>query len=173
MKNISKYLIVLGLALSLVGCVMDDDERLLQEEEESLLEEEFLLEGAGEQTSAVASEVTADLIEMEGGDYSTTSGHRVSPKDSVDFAACGQTGPNWTNKITTNAAYPNAANQRSGSSTSCVALGVLQPTDDALYYCYTGASDGTWTYLKNLRTGVRGWVRDDLLRDNGSYDPCW
>ncbi|MFC7615459.1 hypothetical protein ACFQV2_20125 [Actinokineospora soli] len=25
-------------------------------------------------------------------------------------------------------------------------------------------NDGyTWTYLRNLRTGVRGWVRDDLL----------
>lgn len=148
MKNMSKFLMVLGLALLPVGCVMED-ERLLQEGEEPLLEEELLLEDAGEQTSA------------------------VSPEASVEHATCGQAGPNRTNRITTNAAYPNAANQRSGSSTGCAINGVLQPTDDALYHCWTRAGNYTWTYLKNMRTGVHGWVRDDLLRDNGSPNACW
>jgi hypothetical protein len=29
---------------------------------------------------------------------------------------------------------------------------VLQPTDDAVYFCYTIGTSGTWTYLQNLRT---------------------
>jgi hypothetical protein len=115
------------------------------------------------------AEINDSDLETENQVEQKTPGEVV---ESVEFAACGKTGPNLTNKITTNASYPNAANQRSGSSTSCVAVGALQPTDDALYYCYTAASDGTWTYLKNVRTGVRGWVRDDLLRDNGSFDWC-
>ncbi len=46
-------------------------------------------------------------------------------------------------------------------------VGVLQPGDDADYYCWTKGPRFTWTFLRNLRTGVRGWVRDDLLRKSG------
>jgi hypothetical protein len=48
---------------------------------------------------------------------------------------------------TNDAAFTGAAKQRSGSSTGCVAVGVLQPTDDALDFCFTDGNDGfTWTY---------------------------
>jgi hypothetical protein len=92
-------------------------------------------------------------------------------------AACGTTGPNIDNRVDADAPSGGAANQRSGtvsaSSTNCTIVGVLQPTDDALYYCWTAANDGyTWTYLRNQRTGVRGWVRDDLLDGYGSDDYC-
>jgi hypothetical protein len=30
----------------------------------------------------------------------------------------------------------------------------------------------TWTYLLNVRTQKRGWVRDDLLKYRGSSQPC-
>jgi hypothetical protein len=50
---------------------------------------------------------------------------------------------------------------------------VLQPTDDARYFCWTEGNDGfTWTYLQNLRTNVRGWVRDNLLDNFGSTEWC-
>ncbi|GAA4416383.1 SH3 domain-containing protein [Actinokineospora soli] len=88
------------------------------------------------------------------------TGDQLSPM----HASCGTSGPNLENRVEADAPAGGAANQRSGSSTSCSAPGALQPTDDALYYCYTVGNDGyTWTYLRNLRTGVRGWVRDDLL----------
>jgi hypothetical protein len=83
---------------------------------------------------------------------------------SPQSAACGRAGSTSTSERVNDAAFTGAANQRSGSSTGCVALGALQPTDDALYFCFTSASDGTWTYNQNIRTGVRGWTRDDLLR---------
>jgi len=92
-----------------------------------------------------------------------------------DAAACGKAGNTSTSVRVNDAAFTGAANQRSGSSTSCVAVGVLQPTDDALYYCFTCVDTGcteTWTYNQNLRTGVRGWTRDDLLRDDGSFTFC-
>lgn len=80
------------------------------------------------------------------------------------YASCGTAGPNLENRVEGNAPADGTANQRSGSSTSCPAPGALQPTDDALYFCYTAGHDGyTWTYLRNQRTTVRGWVRDDLL----------
>lgn len=77
---------------------------------------------------------------------------------------------------TNDAAFTGAANQRSGSSTGCAAVGVLQPTDDALYFCFTCVPSDTctetWTYHQNIRTGVRGWTRDDLLRGDGSFTFC-
>jgi hypothetical protein len=93
-------------------------------------------------------------------------------------ASCGSAGPNIENRVEADAPADGTARQRSGSSTTCTAPGALQPTDDARYFCYTGGADGfTWTYLQNVRTGVRGWVRDDLLDLNpdgtrGSIEYC-
>jgi hypothetical protein len=83
-------------------------------------------------------------------------------------APCGTPGPNLENRVEADAPASGAVNQRSGtiaaSSTNCVIVGVLQPTDDARYFCFTLGNDGfTWTYLQNQRTGVRGWSRDNLL----------
>lgn len=90
-----------------------------------------------------------------------------------DHAACGRAGPNIDNHRVNDAPSQGAAQQRSGSSTSCAALGVLQPTDDAIYFCWTHGNDGfTWTYLQNIRTGVRGWTRDNLLDQNGAVSNC-
>jgi hypothetical protein len=95
--------------------------------------------------------------------------------DSVTplHAPCGTGAPTNHVQRMDDAAITGVTNQRNGSSISCTAVGALQPTDDAYYYCYTDAEDGnTWTYLKNRRTGVKGWVRDDLLRNNGSLWHC-
>lgn len=101
---------------------------------------------------------------------------------TIDAAACGKKGDTSKSVRVNNAAFDGAAQQRSGSSTSCTAVGALQPTDDTLYYCFTcttNCSDtGSWTYNKNIRTGVSGWTRNDLLRPesgdflNGSSRPC-
>ncbi|WP_251091566.1 hypothetical protein [Streptomyces sp. Caat 7-52] len=45
------------------------------------------------------------------------------------------------------------------------------------YHCYTwGAWQGeqrcTWTYARNARTGVEGWLRTDTLSDFGSDVYC-
>lgn len=90
-------------------------------------------------------------------------------------AACGSPPPgNLENRLVADAAFTGTARQRTGSSTSCTASGALQPSDDAIYFCFTFGNDGfSWTYLENVRTTVRGWTRDDLLRDNGSRCQCF
>ena len=99
----------------------------------------------------------------------------AAPGDDVSVAnaPCGtsvsdQDGSAW------NTTAETAARQRSGSSTSCATNGVLQTADRADYHCYTWDSirSATWTYLRNVRTGVEGWVRDDLLSDSGSRVEC-
>jgi hypothetical protein len=89
------------------------------------------------------------------------------------FASCGTPGSTATSVRVNDAAFRGAAQQRSGSSTSCPAPGALQPTDDALYFCWTRENTSfTWTYLENLRTHRRGWTRDDLLRGAGAQNHC-
>ncbi|GAA2686074.1 MULTISPECIES: SH3 domain-containing protein [Actinosynnema] len=67
----------------------------------------------------------------------------------------------------------SGARIRTGSATSCTAPGSIQPSDQLDYYCYTLGNDGyTWTYLRNRRTGVQGWTRDDLLPGGGSNYGC-
>jgi hypothetical protein len=85
------------------------------------------------------------------------------------FAApCGRVGPLLDGRVIADAVSPNsAAQQRSGSSTGCAAIGAIQRTDDARYFCFTSTPGGSWTYLENRRTGVRGWVLDSLLRSVG------
>ena len=92
---------------------------------------------------------------------------------SAMHAPCGTNGPNLQNEVIYDAALVAGARQRTGSSTACAGRGALQLGDDAVYYCYTVGDDGwTWTFLRNLRTGVEGWTRDDLLRGNGSWRHC-
>lgn len=92
-------------------------------------------------------------------------------------AACGKVGPNVENRRVNDASSPNHPYLRLGSSTSCDPAGQINPSDDAIYFCFTRAGDYTWTYLRSLTSGIKGWVRDDLLRLNpngsrGSVKGC-
>ncbi|MFB6892411.1 SH3 domain-containing protein [Kitasatospora sp. NPDC056327] len=66
----------------------------------------------------------------------------------------------------------NGVNMRSGPSTGCAALGVAYSTQLIDYHCYLPVGDYTWTYARNDATGVKGWIRDDLLTDGGSLVRC-
>ena len=52
-----------------------------------------------------------------------------------------------------------------GSDVDCTAVGLLSAGQRADYYCYTinPSSNLTWTYLRDVATGKKGWVRDDTL----------
>lgn len=96
----------------------------------------------------------------------------LEPSFAPHHASCGTTFDRPGVRVN-DVAITGAARQRRGSSVDCPADGALQPSDDALYFCYTNANDGlTWTYNQNIRTGVRGWTRDDLLRGRGSPTHC-
>lgn len=150
-----------GAALLQAGCVdaardneqVDEASSAVTEASDSKLVDQF----DGERAMAIAK---AKLASIKPGE--------ALPR----FAPCGTAGSTANGVFEEDAPRNGAANQRSGSSTSCPAPGALQPTDDATYFCWTPGNDGTWTYLENLRTHVRGWVRDDLLDNNGAANRC-
>jgi hypothetical protein len=198
-----RKLLVVMLACGITGCIgeeptaLDETEGTAEEElatEEEIASDELATNEAAsaqaaaeeatatEEGTATEEDAIAKLEAMAGRAAGSTVERTEDELPSPSAAACGRPGPNRENRRVNNASSPNAARQRSGSSTGCVALGVLQPTDDAVYYCYTVVHTAdrtkTWTYLRSLRTGVRGWVLDDLLRLNaggitrGSLSPC-
>lgn len=86
-------------------------------------------------------------------------------------ASCGKTAPDLDN-----ASYgtqAEGANMRSGSSTGCAINAYADDWDILDYHCYTNGNDGyTWTYTRNVTDGAYGWIRDDLLDDNGAARWC-
>ncbi|MBY8849304.1 SH3 domain-containing protein [Saccharothrix longispora] len=99
---------------------------------------------------------------------------QAAPVDGAStdrHASCGTNGPNLDSRNSSGAA--SGARLRTGSDTGCTGRGSSQPADGLDYYCYTVGNDGmTWTFLRNTRTGVVGWTRDDLLSDGGSTVHC-
>lgn len=74
----------------------------------------------------------------------------------------------------------NGVNIRTGPHNppglSCTSLGQGQSGDRADFHCWTFGDtvDGgsTWSYVRNTRTGVTGWVHDSLLSGVGSTVRC-
>jgi hypothetical protein len=65
----------------------------------------------------------------------------------------------------------SGVNLRTGSSTSCPSRAQINPGHLLDYHCWTGGNDGyTWTFLEV--NGRQGWVRDNLLPNNGSAISC-
>ena len=87
-------------------------------------------------------------------------------------APCGKTGPDIDGRAYVSATT-DAANIRTGSSTTCTIVGSLLAGHRIDYHCFTHTSSGaTWSYLRDVTTGKMGWVRDDLLPNNGSTFYC-
>src|ERR1044071_8111489 len=124
--------------------------------------------------SACALDPAADrrdprVLDEEQAGSTLESATVITPGDPAPLPATCVTPPNLQNEVIPDAAVNGAPILRCCPVTSCSSPGVLQPTDDALYFCWTLGDDGfTWTFLRNLRTGAQGWVRDNLLRNNGS-----
>ncbi|MEW2556166.1 SH3 domain-containing protein [Streptomyces zhihengii] len=84
---------------------------------------------------------------------------------------CGSTPPDLDPVQGTGKA--NGVNMRTGSSTACGSRGLAYLSHTINYHCWTlGQDNHTWTYARNLSTGYAGWMRDDLLEDNGSDRRC-
>ncbi|MEU4805144.1 SH3 domain-containing protein [Actinosynnema sp. NPDC023587] len=107
----------------------------------------------------------------------TASANAVAVKPSAGqvgatHAACGASAPADKDGGSWNTTG-YGANMRNGSSTGCATNGVAGAGDRLDYHCYTDGNDGfTWTYARNVTDGRSGWVRDNLLGDNGSYVAC-
>ncbi len=67
----------------------------------------------------------------------------------------------------------NYTNIRKLASTNSTICGQGQKSHTVDYHCWAKGKDGkTWTYLRDHTTNYEGWVRDDLLKDNGSHVHC-
>lgn len=74
----------------------------------------------------------------------------------------------------------NGVNIRTGPHSppglSCTSLGQGQRGDGADFHCWTfGDAVGdftTWSWVRNTRTGVQGWVSDAFLSNGGSLVEC-
>ncbi|MFI1018853.1 SH3 domain-containing protein [Streptomyces sp. NPDC020965] len=88
-------------------------------------------------------------------------------------APCGRSAPDLDHRAWERTVV-NHANQRTGSSTRCASRGMAESNDVLDYHCFTRAEDGrTWTFVTNdSARDRRGWIRDDMLRDNGSDRNC-
>jgi uncharacterized protein YraI len=98
------------------------------------------------------------------------------PTNAAANAGCGtQTNIRDGRLVSDAAIHGVTVLMRTGpSDVYCTAWDVLRQGDGAFYYCWTSGSDGrTWTFLRNARTGITGWVLDRQLRDQlGSFVPC-
>ncbi|MFE7508976.1 hypothetical protein [Promicromonospora sp. NPDC057488] len=113
------------------------------------------LAGTGDDHPAVTTQAAKAAIAHET-DASVSCNDTEGDDDSSSWAATAK----------------EPANMRSGPSTACAKLGVLQTRDKADYHCYKPGKGGTWTYLRDDRTGAKGWVKDSLLEDRGSAIRC-
>lgn len=67
----------------------------------------------------------------------------------------------------------NGVNIRKSPSTRSLICAQGQRSHTLDYHCWTVGSDGhTWTYLRDATTNYAGWVRDSLLKGNGSHVHC-
>ncbi|MBB5112832.1 SH3 domain-containing protein [Micromonospora echinospora] len=71
-------------------------------------------------------------------------------------------------------------NIRTGPHTTCASLGYGQLNHNVDFHCFgsgdrvtaNGKTTYTWTYVRNVTTGVSGWVADALLDNLGGNVAC-
>jgi hypothetical protein len=167
MNKLNLLVIAMAAAAGLTGCAMDPVD--------------------GEQASDQQTLTNATTPSQDGNDdrarqiaqakHAALAGQGITVNTSIiqpDAAACGKNGPTGSSTRTNNAlaAGVDAAKIRTGSSTGCTAVGQINPGEDATYFCFTFAGNFSWTFLQDIQSGKRGWTRDDLLRDDGSFNFC-
>ena len=166
MNKLNMLVIAVGAVAWMTGCATDasDGEHDTQASDQQALTSEH---GGNDQRALQIAQVKLADLSRQGIVVGTSD---INP----DSAACGRNGPT-ANPVRTNnalAAGVDAAKIRTGSSTSCTAVGQLNPGDDANYFCFTVAGSFTWTFLQDIQSGKRGWTRDDLLKNDGSFTFC-
>ncbi|MDA0563865.1 SH3 domain-containing protein [Streptomonospora sp. S1-112] len=85
---------------------------------------------------------------------------------------CGTSAPTDYDSVV---GYPrtDGLNMRTGSGVTCPSNGQAQRGDRLDYHCYTVNRHGDrWTYVRNVRTGVAGWVDSSLISYDGSMLWC-
>lgn len=126
--------------------------------------------------AATALGITATIALVVATSSASASELALKPKpkgSTILSAPCGSRPADHDSSSWNYTVAENYTRMRSGTSTSCGILGQAQRSHRLDYHCYTWDGDAyNWTYARNVNTGVQGWIRDDLLTDNGSDIWC-
>jgi len=176
MNKLNLLVIATSTVAWLTGCATDpsDEERDIQASDQQALTNATTLSQDGNEEHEGNDELARQIAQVKIAEV-TRQGIAVDNGDlKPNAAACGRNGPTTSAVRTNDALAPgvDAAKIRTGSSTGCTAVGQLNPGEDANYFCFTVAGSFTWTFLQDIQSGRRGWTRDDLLRNFGSFNPC-
>ena len=98
----------------------------------------------------------------------------LGASDQPAFAAGSCPNNHFSNKdgqIWHNGFASNHVAIRNGNGGGCAIVGYGDVTDTTQVHCFTPNGDWLWVHLKDLTTGVSGWVRIDHLH-YGSERGC-
>lgn len=167
MNKLNLLVIATSAAAWLTGCAMDPGDAEQASDQQALTSATTPSQNGNDEHARQIAQVKLTALTRQG---ITVNNSVIHP----DSAACGRNGPTSSSTRTNDALAPgvDAAKIRTGSSTGCTAVGQINPGEDATYFCFTFAGDFTWTFLQDIQSGKRGWTRDDLLRDDGSFNFC-
>ncbi|MBV2364509.1 SH3 domain-containing protein [Streptomonospora nanhaiensis] len=125
---------------------------------------------------AAALAMAAALLAVPAPPASAASGSAAPAEPPADVSLlhypCGTSAPADNSTVV---GYPltDGLNMRSGSGVTCPSLGQAQRGDRLDYHCFTINRHGDrWTYVRNVRTNVAGWVDNDLISYGGSTVWC-
>jgi hypothetical protein len=113
--------------------------------------------------TAAAPRASAEALDATGADTSA-----ADPIRTCGSAPADKDGSRWGKYFKV-----NGVNIRKSPSTSSRICAQGQKSHVVDYHCWTWGSDGyTWTYVRDVTTRYAGWVRDNLLVNNGSRVRC-
>jgi hypothetical protein len=112
---------------------------------------------------APTSRASAEALDVDGADTSA-----ADPIHTCGSAPADKDGSSWGKYFKV-----NGVNIRKSPSTASKICAQGQKSHVVDYHCWTRGSDGsTWTFVRDATTHYAGWVRDSLLKNNGSYVHC-
>ncbi|WP_137988848.1 SH3 domain-containing protein [Streptomyces vilmorinianum] len=104
------------------------------------------------------------------------TGGVVMPTTAAVAAPAGASAcwnPSWsTIGSSSGGTTTNYVNIRTGPTTDCTSLGQAQMSHSLRYDCWVDGQNGTWSHVRDNTTGVSGWIKDSLLRNNGAPYHC-
>ncbi|GAA2467200.1 hypothetical protein GCM10010405_59740 [Streptomyces macrosporus] len=96
----------------------------------------------------------------------------LTPSSAMAAYGCGSTAPDKDSQAY-GKYFATSVNIRSGPYTSCAVRGVGYTSHTVDIHCYTNVyyNGRNWTYVRDVTTGVTGWVWDGNL-NTVSYSLC-
>lgn len=105
-------------------------------------------------------------------------GALAAPTSASAHWSCGRAAPSDVDTTGNHHTNTNNVTSRVGTSASCAmnssGINASQSLD---YHCWAtddnyAVNEVTWTYVVVVGANKRGWIKDSLLADRGSFERC-